>query len=80
MSERMQITGGADEHIAAAIATVVDAIEYDEQEASATRPRPIRQSQWIQAGRPLERQAPMTSADYDRLPGSEDDGELPDPL
>lgn len=73
MSDRIEIRGGADPETAAAIAAVVSAIDEQEREASATRPRPIRQSQWVRAGRPLERQAPMTSAEYDRMPGSSDD-------
>ncbi|MEZ5175241.1 MAG: hypothetical protein R2823_03440 [Acidimicrobiia bacterium] len=76
MAEVTRITGGADPAIAAAIAAVVNAIERQEQEAAAVRPRPIRQSQWVQAGRPLERRAPMTSAEYDRLPGHSDMDEL----
>lgn len=78
MAERIKITGGAGAHLAAAIAAVVEAIDREEQEASATRPKPIRHSQWVQAGRPLERQSPMASADYDRMPGGTDgeDGEI----
>lgn len=73
MSDHIEIRGGADEQTAAAIAAVVTAIDEQEREASATRPRPIRQSQWVRAGRPLERQAPMTSTEYDRMPGSYDE-------
>jgi hypothetical protein len=80
MDDRFEIRGGADEHIAAAIAAVLDAIVQEEREASATRPRPIRQSQWVQAGRPLERHAPIASADYNRLPGSDDGDEVPAPF
>lgn len=80
MAERIEIQGGAGSHLAAAIAAVVEAIDQQELEASATPPKPIPQAQWIQAGRPLERQAPMASAEYDRMPGSndgEDSGESP---
>ena len=73
MNRNIEIRGGADELTAAAIAAVVAGIEEEEREASATRPRPIRQSQWVRAGRPHERQAPMTSAEYDRMPGSSDE-------
>ncbi|MCZ7534172.1 MAG: hypothetical protein M5U23_12375 [Acidimicrobiia bacterium] len=68
MVERIEITGGAGAHLAAAIAAVVEAIDREEQEASATRPKPIRQSQWVQVGRTFERQSPIASADYDRIP------------
>jgi hypothetical protein len=73
MPERIEIKGGAGAHVAAAIAAVVGAIEEQEREASATRPKPIRRSQWAQASRPLERRAPMTSLEYDRLPGGSDE-------
>ncbi len=72
MAERIEITGGAGAHLAAAIAAVVEAIDREEQEASATRPKPIRNSQWVQASRPFERQSPMTSVEYDRMPGGTD--------
>lgn len=73
MARDIEITGGAGAHVAAAIAAVVGAIEDQEREASATRPKPIRRSQWAQASRPLERRAPMTSLEYDRMPGSSDE-------
>jgi hypothetical protein len=72
MVEGIEIRGGAGPQLAAAIAAVVEAIDQQEAEASATPRKPIRQAQWIQAGRPLERQAPMASAEYDRMPGSND--------
>jgi hypothetical protein len=72
MVDNIEIRGGAGPHFAAAIAAVVEAIDEQGAEASATPPKPIRQAQWIQAGRPLERQAPMASAEYDRMPGSND--------
>lgn len=68
MAEKIEITGGAGAHLAAAIAAVVEAIDRADQEASATRPKPIRHTQWVQAGRPLEWQAPVTSDDYDHTP------------
>jgi len=75
MAEHIEIKGGAGPAEAAAIAAVVAAIEQQEREASATRPRPSRQSQWVRAGRPLDRHAPLTSAEYERLPGGGfDDG------
>lgn len=81
MMDDLQITGGAGPEEAAAIAAVVASIEQQEREATAVRPKPIRQSQWVRAGRPLERQAPMTSAEYDRLPGGDvDDSDTPGPL
>jgi hypothetical protein len=73
MADDIRIKGGAGPAEAAAIAAVVAAIEQQEREATAVRPRPIRHSQWVRAGRPLERQAPMTSAEYDRLPGGDMD-------
>jgi hypothetical protein len=73
MDRDIEIRGGAGAHVAAAIAAVVSAIEEQEREASAVRPKPIRRSQWAQAGRPLERRAPTTSLEYDRLPGGSDE-------
>lgn len=79
MALEIDIQGGAGPEIAGAIAAVVQAIDQQEREAAAVRPRPIRQSQWVRAGRPLDRQAPSTSAEYDRLPGLDisDDGQPP---
>ncbi len=65
----IDIRGGAGPEIAAAIVAVVQAIEQHNREAAAVPPHPIRQSQWVRAGRPLDRQAPMTSEEYDRMPG-----------
>ncbi len=73
MAKDIEIRGGAGSHVAAAIAAVVSTIEDQEREAAAARPKPARRSQWAQAGRPLERRAPMTSLEYDRMPGSSDD-------
>ncbi len=73
MARDIEIKGGAGPHVAAAIAAVIGAIEEQEREASSTPPRPIRRSQWAQAGRPLERRAPMTSLEYDRMPGHSDE-------
>jgi hypothetical protein len=73
MDRGIEIQGGAGAHVAAAIAAVVSAIEQQEREAASTRPKPVRRSQWAQAGRPLERRAPMTSLEYDRMPGSSDE-------
>ncbi len=73
MARDIKIRGGAGPHVAAAIAAVVSAIEEQEREAAATRPKPVRRSQWAQAGRPLERRAPTTSLEYDRMPGSSDE-------
>ncbi len=75
MAESIEIRGGAGAEEAAAIAAVVAAIEQQEREASAVQPRPIRQSPWVRAGRPLENRAPVTSAEYDRLPGRDIDSE-----
>ncbi|MCB1246467.1 MAG: hypothetical protein KDB69_04295 [Acidimicrobiia bacterium] len=72
MPDHVEITGGASPEVAAAIGAVLAAIEQQEREAASVRPRPIKQSQWIRAGRPLDRQAPSSSADYDRLPGYDD--------
>jgi hypothetical protein len=79
MAEGIDIQGGAGPEIAGAIVAVVQAIDQQEREAAAVRPRPIRQSQWVRAGRPLDRQAPTTSTEYDRLPGLDvnDDGQPP---
>ena len=73
MTRDIEIQGGAGAEITAAITAVVSAIDEEEREAAATRPKPARRSQWAQAGRPLERRAPMTSLEYDRLPGSSDE-------
>jgi hypothetical protein len=73
MASNIEIQGGAGAEVTAAIAAVVSAIDEQEREAAATRPKPVRRSQWAQAGRPLERRAPMTSLEYDRLPGSSDE-------
>jgi hypothetical protein len=73
MSRGIEIQGGAGAEVTAAIAAVVSAIDEQEREAAATRPRPVRRSQWAQAARPLERRAPTTSLEYDRMPGSSDE-------
>ena len=73
MAKTIEIQGGAGAEVAAAIAAVVSAIDEHERDAAATRPKPARRSQWAQAGRPLERRAPMTSHEYDRMPGSSDE-------
>ena len=73
MTRNLEIQGGAGAEVAAAIAAVVSAIEERDREAAAIRPKPVRRSQWAQAARPLERRAPMTSLEYDRLPGSSDE-------
>jgi hypothetical protein len=73
MASNIEIQGGAGAEVTAAIAAVVSAIDEQEREAAATRPKPVRRSQWAQAGRPLEHRAPMTSLEYDRLPGSSDE-------
>ena len=73
MTSNLEIQGGAGAEVTAAIAAVVSAIEERDREAAATRPKPVRRSQWAQAARPLERRAPMTSLEYDRLPGSSDE-------
>ena len=73
MARDIEIRGGAGAQVAAAIAAVVSEIEDQERDAAATRPKPARRSQWAQAGRPLERRAPMASLEYDRMPGSSDE-------
>ena len=73
MARNLEIQGGAGAEVTAAIAAVVSAIEEQEREAAATRQKPVRRSQWTQAARPLERRAPMTSLEYDRMPGSSDE-------
>ena len=79
MAHDIDIQGGAGPEIAGAIVAVVQAIERLEREAAAVRPSPVRQSQWVRAGRPLNRKAPSTSAEYDKLPGLDivDDGDPP---
>ncbi len=79
MTDNIDIKGGAGPEVAGAIVAVVQAIEQQEREAAAVRPRPIRQSQWVRAGRPLDHQAPTTSEEYDRLPSTDlgDDGSAP---
>jgi hypothetical protein len=79
MALGIDIQGGAGPEIAGAIVAVVTAIDQLEREAASVRPRPIRQSQWVRAGRQLDRHAPSTSVEYDRLPGLDlaDDGQPP---
>ncbi len=79
MALEIDIQGGAGPEIAGAIVAVVQAIDQQEREAAAVRPRPIRQSQWVTAGRRRDLHAPTTSTEYDRLPGRDvvDDGQPP---
>jgi len=66
MAEDLHISGGAGPEEAAAIAAVVARIEAEELAAAAVRPRPIHKSQWSQAGRPLERMAPVPPSEYNK--------------
>ncbi|MFV1998859.1 MAG: hypothetical protein ACC654_00690 [Acidimicrobiia bacterium] len=66
MADKLHISGGAGPEQAAAIAAVVARIEADERAAAATRPRPIHKTQWSQAGRPLERMAPVPPSEYNK--------------
>lgn len=68
MAEKLEISGGAGPEEAGAIAAVVARIEADELAAAAVRPHPIHQSQWVQAGRPLEHLAPVPPDEYDKQP------------
>jgi hypothetical protein len=77
MAERITIKGGAGPEEAAAIASVVAAIESEEKAALASRKRPIVRSQWVEATRPLERMAPLPPEEYALRPGDPpDDHEL----
>lgn len=73
MTDRIQISGGASEEVAAAIAALVGAIAAEEKAALATQRRPIHPSQWIEAGRPLERLAPIPPEEYRKRPGQAPD-------
>ncbi len=68
MPEDLEISGGAGPQEAAVIAAVVARIEADELAAAAVRPHPIHQSQWVQAGRPMEHHAPVAPDEYRKQP------------
>ncbi len=59
MADHIEITGGAGPEITAAIAAVVAEIENEERLASAVRPEPIHQSQWIRSGLSTKHVAPL---------------------
>ncbi len=63
MPEFIEITGGAGPEVTAAIAAVVASIEDEERLASATRPEPIHQSQWIRSGQSAKHVAPQDAKD-----------------
>ncbi len=65
MVERLEIRGGVDQEQAAAIAAIVARIEADELAAAAVRPHRIHASQWIRAGRPLDRIAPVPPEEFE---------------
>ncbi|MGI9667558.1 MAG: hypothetical protein ACR2N2_10700 [Acidimicrobiia bacterium] len=69
MPDNIEISGGASDEVAAAIAALVGAIASEEKAALATQRRPIHRSQWIEASRPLERMAPIPPAEYKNRPG-----------
>jgi hypothetical protein len=73
MAEHITIRGGAGPEEAAAIASVVAAIEAEEKAALASRKRPIVRSQWVEATRPLERLAPIPPEEYALRPGDAPD-------
>jgi len=77
MVDGIEITGGAGPHLAAAIAAVVEAIDKADREALAVRPRPIKPTLWVQAGRQPDWQAPVSSVEYDRTPNGAN-GEVAD--
>jgi len=66
MADNLKISGGAGPEEAAAITAVVARIEADEQAAAAVQPQPIHKSQWSQAGRPLDRMAPVPPSEYNK--------------
>jgi hypothetical protein len=68
MAERLEIRGGVNQEQAAAIAAIVARIEADELAAASVRPRRIHQSQWVQASRPYEHQAPVPPDEYGKEP------------
>lgn len=74
MVDGIEITGGAGPHLAAAIAAVVEAVDKADREALATRPKPIKPTLWVQAGRQPEWHAPVSSAEYDRTPNGTNGG------
>ena len=80
MTERIEISGGASEEIAAAIAALVAGIEAEEKAALSTRRRPIHRSQWIEAGRPLEHLAPVPPDEYRKRPGQAPDDSAASPV
>ncbi|MDK1017836.1 MAG: acyl-CoA carboxylase epsilon subunit [Actinomycetota bacterium] len=66
MTEYIAITGGAGPQETAAITAVVAMIEAGERAAQAVRPKPIHQSQWVDAGRSAIHRAPLRASDKDR--------------
>ena len=71
MNPRFEVTGGAGDEEAAAIAAVIAVLLEDEANAMATPPQAPRQSSWVLAWRPRDIPAPLPSHTYDTRPWSE---------
>lgn len=71
MTEFIDISGGPDEQIAAAIAAVVHQLLVDESKARANPAQAPRQSPWVLAWRPREVAAALPSERFEAMPWSE---------